>query len=285
MSPPEDGLPPLREVIARLHLSARKSLGQNYILDFNLLRRIALAGGPLVGVHVLEVGPGPGGLTRALLQSGAQTVTVIERDERFRPALEEIAARYPDRLRMIFADALTVPFGEIAVPGSRVIANLPYNIATRLLVQWLGEAPWPPWYERLLLMLQREVAERLTAAPGNKAYGRLSVLAQWRARARSVLHLPPRAFTPPPKVSSTLLEIVPRPVASQDFAPAHLERLTAAAFGQRRKMLRRALRGLVADPDALLANAGIAPQQRAEMLQVADFTTLAAALARLEAQG
>lgn len=282
MSQQTDGLPPLREVIARLQLSARKSMGQNYILDFNILRRIAVAGGPLAGVHVVEVGPGPGGLTRALFMEGAETVTVIERDDRFRPVHDEIAQRYPGRLKAVFADALDVSFQDIAHPGTRVIANLPYNLATQLLVGWLGTAQWPPWYGKLVLMFQREVAERITAGPGTKNYGRLAVLAQWRAEVRPVLQLRPQVFTPPPKVASTLVKIVPRASPEKGFTVEHLEKLTKAAFGQRRKMLRSSLRQITSRPEDLLAAAGISPDLRAETLRIEEFARLARALALAE---
>ena len=272
-----DDLPPLREVIKRHELRAKKSLGQNFLLDLNLTARIARAGGPFDGVNVLEVGPGPGGLTRALIAQGARVVA-IERDERAIAALGEIAARYPDRLTVTAGDALTFdPRPHLTAPA-RVIANLPYNIATALLVQWLTAEPWPPWYDRLVLMFQREVALRITAAPGSKAYGRLSVLAGWRTRARMLFDIAPSAFVPPPKVTSSLIELVPReqPLAC---VSGLLQRVTEAAFGQRRKMLRQSLKSLGGDPLELLAATGIAPTERAEDIPVEGFVALARALA------
>lgn len=279
MSTP-DGLPPLREVIAALGLSARKSLGQNFILDLNLTRRIARAAGPLDGATVLEIGPGPGGLTRALLLEGAARVVAIERDRRCRPALEAIAAHYPGRLELIEGDALDVNQQALvkdAPQPVKVVANLPYSVATPLLVGWLSAAPWPPWYEVLCLMFQREVAERLVAAPGGKAYGRISVLAQWRCRVRLAFTLPPAAFTPPPKVSSAVVMLHPRPTPVPACRLASLEAVTGAAFGQRRKMMRASLARLTPDPGALLAEASIDPTARAEQLSVDDFARLARA--------
>ena len=273
-----DGLPPLRDVIAALGLRAKKSLGQNFILDLNLTRRIARAAGPLDGRTVLEVGPGPGGLTRALLMEGAARIVAIERDERCRPALEAIARRYPGRLEVHFADALDADFASLvgATNGKAVIAaNLPYGVATLLLVGWLETEPWPPWFDRMVLMFQKEVAERIVAEPGTKAYGRLSVIAQWRTRARILLTLPREAFTPPPKVASAVVELVPRPELAPAANARVLGRVTAAAFGQRRKMLRVSLKQLVPDPEALLAAAGISGELRAEDLSVKDFARLA----------
>jgi len=269
-----DALPPLREVIRRHELSARKSLGQNFLLDLNLTGRIARAAGPLDGVTVLEVGPGPGGLTRALLAEGANVVAV-ERDQRAIAALGEIAAHYPSRLRVIEGDALT--FDAMSHLGSgpvRVVANLPYNIATALLVSWLTVEPWPPWYDRLVLMFQREVAERIVAKPGSKTYGRLSVLAGWRTEAKMLFDIAPSAFVPPPKVTSSLVQLVPRiaPLACDRRA---LERVTEAAFGQRRKMLRQSLKQLGVDPIPLLERAGLDPTARAEDITVQSFVALA----------
>jgi len=269
-----DALPPLREVIRRHELSARKSLGQNFLLDLNLTGRIARAAGPLDGVTVLEVGPGPGGLTRALLAEGANVVAV-ERDQRAIAALGEIAAHYPSRLRVIEGDALT--FDAMSHLGSgpvRVVANLPYNIATALLVSWLTVEPWPPWYDRLVLMFQREVAERIVAKPGSKTYGRLSVLAGWRTEAKMLFDIAPSAFVPPPKVTSSLVQLVPRiaPLACDRRA---LERVTEAAFGQRRKMLRQSLKQLGVDPIPLLERAGLDPTARAEDIPVQGFVALA----------
>jgi len=269
-----DALPPLREVIRRHELSARKSLGQNFLLDLNLTGRIARAAGPLDGVTVLEVGPGPGGLTRALLAEGANVVAV-ERDQRAIAALGEIAAHYPSRLRVIEGDALTFDaMSHLGTGPVRVVANLPYNIATALLVSWLTVEPWPPWYDRLVLMFQREVAERIVARPGSKSYGRLSVLAGWRTEAKILFDIAPSAFVPPPKVTSSLVQLVPRtaPLACDRRA---LERVTEAAFGQRRKMLRQSLKQLGVDPLPLLERAGLDPTARAEDIPVQGFVALA----------
>ena len=269
-----DGLPPLREVIARHGLAARKSLGQNFLLDLNLTARIARAAAPLAETEVVEVGPGPGGLTRALLAGGAKRVIAIERDARCLAALEEIAARWPGRLEVIEGDALEVDPRERLTGPAQIVSNLPYNIGTALFTRWMGGAGWPPWWTRLTLMFQKEVAERITARPGDKAYGRLAVLAGWRAEARIALTLPARAFTPPPKVSSAVVSIAPAaPVAPVD--PASLERVAAAAFGQRRKMLRQSLKSL-GDAEALLAAAGIDGVRRAETLSIEEFCRLAA---------
>jgi 16S rRNA (adenine1518-N6/adenine1519-N6)-dimethyltransferase len=273
----DDGLPPLREAIKRHGLRARKTLGQNFLLDLNLTNRIARAAGPYVGVTVIEIGPGPGGLTRALLAQGAKVVAV-ERDERAIAALEEIAARYPDRLTIVAGDALDFnPCPHVQGRTARVVANLPYNIATALLVAWLTVEPWPPWYDRLVLMFQREVAERITAQPGSKNYGRLSVLAGWRTRARILFDVDRAAFVPAPNVTSSLVELIPRiePLACDADA---LARVTEAAFGQRRKMLRQSLKSLGGDPLARLAAAGIAPTARAETIPVEGFVRLARTL-------
>jgi 16S rRNA (adenine1518-N6/adenine1519-N6)-dimethyltransferase len=269
-----DDLPPLRETIRRHGLSARKSLGQNFLLDLNLTGRIARAAGPFAGVTVVEVGPGPGGLTRALLAQGAPRVIAIERDERAVAALEEIAARYPGRLVIVAGDALTFDVRPMLDGPARVVANLPYNIATALLVGWLTTEPWPPWYDRLTLMFQREVAERIVAKPGSKTYGRLSVLTGWRAEAKILFDIAPSAFVPPPKVTSSLVQFVPRatPLACEVRT---LERVTAAAFGQRRKMLRQSLRALGRDPIPLLEKAGLDPTARAEDIPVEGFVALA----------
>jgi 16S rRNA (adenine1518-N6/adenine1519-N6)-dimethyltransferase len=275
-----DDLPPLREVIRRHELRAKKSLGQNFLLDLNLTARIARAAGPFEGVSVLEIGPGPGGLTRALLAQGAR-VLAVERDQRAIAALGEIAARYPGRLDVIEGDALTFEARSRLAAPARVVANLPYNIATALLVQWLTVEPWPPWYDRLVLMFQREVALRITAAPGSKTYGRLSVLAGWRSQARILFDVAPTAFVPPPKVTSSLVELIPRaePLACASRA---LQRVTEAAFGQRRKMLRQSLKSLGGDPIALLGAAAIAPTARAEDIAVEGFVALARAFAARE---
>lgn len=275
---PVDDLPPLREVIARHGIAAKKSLGQNFLLDLNLTSRIARAAGDLTGTTVIEVGPGPGGLTRALLAEGAKRVIAIERDDRCIAALEEIAARYPGRLTIVAADALSCDMAALADGETAVVANLPYNIATPLLVGWLKAEPWPPWYGALTLMFQREVAERIVALPGSKTYGRLSVLAGWRTEAEILFEIPPRAFTPPPKVTSSVVQLTPR-AAPLPCHPAVLEKATAAAFGQRRKMLRQSLKSLGHDPAILLAAAGIDGTRRAEEIDVAGFVALANAAA------
>jgi 16S rRNA (adenine1518-N6/adenine1519-N6)-dimethyltransferase len=272
-----DDLPPLREVIHRHGLRAKKSLGQNFLLDLNLTARIARAAGPLDGVDVVEIGPGPGGLTRALLAAGARRVIAVERDERALAALAEIATRYPDRLEIVAGDALDFdPRPRLGGAPARVVANLPYNIATALLVSWLTLEPWPPWYDRLVLMFQREVAERIVAGPGSRSYGRLSVLAGWRAEARRLFDVAGSAFVPPPKVTSTLVSLLPRaaPLPCERHA---LERVTQAAFGQRRKMLRQSLKSLGSDPLPLLEAAEIEPTARAEDIPVAGFVALARA--------
>jgi 16S rRNA (adenine1518-N6/adenine1519-N6)-dimethyltransferase len=276
---PVDDLPPLRDVIRRHDLRAKKSLGQNFLLDLNLTARIARAAGPLEGVDIVEIGPGPGGLTRALLAQGARRVIAVERDDRAIGALEEIAARYPGRLDIVAGDALNFdPHPHVGGAPARIVANLPYNIATALLVAWLTLDSWPPWYDRLVLMFQREVAERIVALPGSKTYGRLSVLAGWRSEARILFDIAPTAFVPPPNVTSSLVSLVPRksPLACERRA---LERVTEAAFGQRRKMLRQSLKSLGIDPLALLAAAGIEPTARAEEIPVAGFVALARAFA------
>lgn len=280
-----DDLPPLREVIRRHALAARKSLGQNFLLDLNLTARIARAAGPLEGATVVEIGPGPGGLTRALLAEGAKRVIAVERDPRAIAALAEIAARYPQRLTIIEGDALAQDLAALieGARPARIVANLPYNIATALLVGWLSLEPWPPWYDMLVLMFQREVAERIVAAPGSKSYGRLAVLAQWRTEPRILFDVAPQAFVPPPKVTSSLVKFMPRP-APAACARAALEQVTAAAFGQRRKMLRQSLKSLGGDPLALLAETGIEPTARAEDIPVAGFVALANAWVRLRAK-
>ena len=275
----DDGLPPLREVVAAHGLAARKALGQNFIFDLNLTGRIARAAGPLAGVRVVEVGPGPGGLTRALLAEGADVVA-IERDERCLAALAQVAARYPGRLKVVADDALGTDFAALATPGRpcRVCANLPYNIATALLVGWLEAESWPPWFDRLTLMFQREVAERIVATPAERsAYGRLGVLANWRCATRILFDVPRQSFVPPPNVTSSVVELVPRPSPLPCEVPA-LSAVTHAAFGQRRKMLRQSLRPLGADPTALLEAAEIEPTRRAEEIDVAGFVRLARAL-------
>lgn len=269
-----DDLPPLRDVIARYGLRAIKSLGQNFLLDLNLTARIARAAGDLRAVTVIEVGPGPGGLTRALLAAGAKHVIAIERDRRCVLALDEIASRYPRRLTVVESDALKTDLAALAEPPVRVVANLPYNIATPLLVGWLRAEPWPPFYDCLVLMFQHEVAERIVARPGSKTYGRLSVLAGWRTQAELLFDVDPRAFTPQPKVVSSVVRLTPRvaPLACDAVA---LERVTAAAFGQRRKMLRQALKALGRDTPELLDAAKIDGTKRAEEIDVTGFVALA----------
>jgi 16S rRNA (adenine1518-N6/adenine1519-N6)-dimethyltransferase len=274
-----DDLPPLREVIAQHGIAARKSLGQNFLLDLNLTARIARAAGDLRGCDVLEIGPGPGGLTRGLLAEGARHVLAIEKDPRCIPALEQIAAAYPGRLTVIAGDALGIDPRDRLTPPIRVCANLPYNVGTELLVRWLTPPQWPPFWTSLTLMFQREVAERIVARPGSKAWGRLAILAQWRCEARIVLDLPPQAFTPPPSVSSAVVHLTALPAPRHPADPAMLSRVVAAGFGQRRKMLRAALRGLAPDIERHLAAAGIAPTERAEQVDIARFCALARSLA------
>jgi 16S rRNA (adenine1518-N6/adenine1519-N6)-dimethyltransferase len=270
-----DGLPPLREVIAAHGLSARKALGQNFLMDLNLTSKIARRAGDLAGSDILEIGPGPGGLTRALLMEGARHVVAIERDQRCLAALAEIAAAWPGRLTVLPGDALAIDPRPHLAPPVRVVANLPYNVGTELLVRWLTPAEWPPFWASLTLMFQKEVAERIVAAPGSKAYGRLSILAQWRTDARIAFEIPPRAFTPPPKVTSAVvhLERLEHPRFPADAAT--LSAVVALAFGQRRKMLRASLRPLGGDVEALLAAAGIAPTDRAEQVSLEAFCRLA----------
>lgn len=269
-----DGLPPLRVVAERHGLLARKSLGQHFIFDLNLTRRIAEAAGDLGAGTTIEVGPGPGGLTRGLLAAGAARVIAIERDARFLPVLGEIAAAYPGRLEVIEADALAVDIAALGIAPRRIIANLPYNVGTPLLIDWLGH---PTAFVSLTLMLQKEVVERIVAAPASEAYGRLAVAAQWHWTARRLFDVPASAFVPPPKVASAIVRLEPR---AAPLAPAPREMLTrvvAAAFGQRRKMLRSALRSLGRDPLPLLAAAGIEPTLRAETLPIEAFCALARA--------
>ncbi|PZN95298.1 MAG: 16S rRNA (adenine(1518)-N(6)/adenine(1519)-N(6))-dimethyltransferase [Alphaproteobacteria bacterium] len=268
-------LPPLREVIARHGLAAKKSLGQNFLFDGNLLDRIARVPGPLAGQTVYEVGPGPGGLTRALLRAGA-TVVAVERDTRALPALAELADAAEGRLTVIEGNAMDIEPLTLVGGGAHIVANLPYNIGTALLTGWLGGEAWPPWWASLTLMFQKEVAQRLVAEPGSGAYGRLSVLAQWRTTAKIAFTLPPRAFVPAPKVDSAVVHLVPRaPMAGA--SAARLAQLTAAAFGQRRKMLRASLRGMPGALEAMVAE-GISPEARAETVPVAAFARAAARL-------
>ncbi|WP_071674958.1 16S rRNA (adenine(1518)-N(6)/adenine(1519)-N(6))-dimethyltransferase RsmA [Nioella nitratireducens] len=270
-----DGLPPLREVIASHGLSARKALGQNFLLDLNLTAKIARAAGELTGADVLEVGPGPGGLTRGLLAEGARRVVAIEKDARCLPALAEIAAAYPGRLEVLNADALDVDWAAHLTPPIKVVANLPYNVGTELLVRWLTPKVWPPQWQSLTLMFQREVAERIVAQPGGKAYGRLAVLAQWRCDAKIVLGLPPEAFTPPPKVRSAVVHLAALPAPRFEAEPKVLERVVAAGFNQRRKMLRAALKGVAPDIEDRILAAGLTPTDRAEQVSIEGFCALA----------
>jgi 16S rRNA (adenine1518-N6/adenine1519-N6)-dimethyltransferase len=283
-----DGLPPLREVVARHGLDARKALGQNFLFDLNLTGRIARAAGPLENATIVEIGPGPGGLTRALLSKGAAKVIAIERDARCLPALAEIAAHYPGRLDVVEGDALALdPAALLREKGAggpaRICANLPYNVATALLTRWLEAEPWPSIVDRYVLMFQREVAQRIVATPKERAdYGRLAALCGWRTRARILFDVAPAAFTPPPKVTSSVVELVPNP--SPLPCDARLfSRVTQAAFGQRRKMLRQSLKALGVEPLALLEAAGIEPTRRAEEVEIAGFAALARALAQMEA--
>ncbi|WP_281967972.1 16S rRNA (adenine(1518)-N(6)/adenine(1519)-N(6))-dimethyltransferase RsmA [Roseovarius nanhaiticus] len=273
-----DALPPLRQVIAAHDLSARKSLGQNFLLDLNLTAKIARQAGDLTECDVLEIGPGPGGLTRGLLSEGARRVLAIEKDPRCQPALNEIAEANPGRLTVVIGDALTVDPLQHLTPPIRVAANLPYNVGTELLVRWLTPDTWPPFWQSLTLMFQREVAERIVATPGSKAYGRLALLAQWRAEPRIVMHLPPEAFSPPPKVSSAVVHLTALPQPRYPAQPKLLERVVAMAFNQRRKMLRAALKGLAPDIEDRLIASGIQPTDRAETVGLEQFCALARTL-------
>jgi len=268
------GPEPLRDVIARHGLQASKALGQNFILDRQLLARIAAIPGNIAGETIYEVGPGPGGLTRALLERGARVVAV-ERDRRFAPALAELAEEFPGRLELVEADALKVDEEQLVGRGARVVSNLPYNVGTALLLRWLS-GPWPPWWQSLTLMFQKEVAERIVARPGGEAYGRLSILAQWRSEARIATHINRSAFVPPPKVASAVVHLRPGE-APEGVDPARLEKLTEAAFGQRRKMLRSSLKKIPGAIEAL-ERLGIDPRRRAETLGVADYVELARTL-------
>ncbi|WP_164658668.1 16S rRNA (adenine(1518)-N(6)/adenine(1519)-N(6))-dimethyltransferase RsmA [Tropicibacter sp. Alg240-R139] len=270
-----DNLPPLREVIANHQLSARKSLGQNFLLDLNLTAKIARQAGDLSDCDVLEIGPGPGGLTRGLLSEGARKVLALEKDTRCMPALQEIAEAYPGRLEVINGDALEINPLTHLTPPIRIAANLPYNVGTELLVRWLTPPEWPPFWQSLTLMFQREVAERIVAQPGSKAYGRLAILSQWRSDARIVLSLPPGAFTPPPKVSSAVVHLTALPEPRFPADAAILSRVVAAAFNQRRKMLRAALKGVTPGIEDHLIAAGIKPTQRAEEVSLEAFCALA----------
>lgn len=270
----DDPLPPLREVIEQHGLWAKKSLGQNFLLDLNLTRKIARAAGPLADCDVLEIGPGPGGLTRALLMEGARKVVAVERDGRCLAALADVSNAFAGRLTVLEGDALELDPRPALTRPVRVVANLPYNIGTELLVRWLTPIDWPPYWQSLTLMFQKEVAERITARPGGKAYGRLAVLAQWRCEARIVLELPARAFTPPPKVNSAVVHLTALPEPRFPADPGHLSQLVAAAFNQRRKMLRTSLKGLRPDAEACIVQAGIDPTARAETISIEEFCRL-----------
>lgn len=274
-----DGLPPLREVINTHGLIAKKQLGQNFLLDLNLTAKIARAAGDLTGADVLEVGPGPGGLTRGLLAEGARRVLAVEKDERCLPALDQIAAAYPGRLQVIHGDALAVDVLAHLTPPIKIVANLPYNVGTELLVRWLTPRNWPPFWDSLTLMFQKEVAERIVAQPGSKAYGRLAILAQWRAEAKIVMTLPPEAFVPAPKVHSAVVRLTALPEPRYPADAAILSRVVAAGFNQRRKMLRASLKGVAPDIEAKLDAAGIAPTARAEEISLERFCALARVIA------
>ncbi|MDR0810215.1 MAG: 16S rRNA (adenine(1518)-N(6)/adenine(1519)-N(6))-dimethyltransferase RsmA [Gemmobacter sp.] len=275
-----DGLPPLREVIRAHDLVARKQLGQNFLLDLNLTAKIARQAGDLSGCDVLEVGPGPGGLTRGLLAEGARRVLAVEKDARCLPALAEIQAAAPGRLEVIHGDALEVDVLTHLTPPIRVVANLPYNIGTELLIRWLTPAAWPPFWESLTLMFQKEVAERIVAMPRSAHYGRLALLAQWRCEARIAMVLPPEAFTPAPKVHSAVVHLTRLPDPRFPADEKVLSRVTAMAFNQRRKMLRASLKGLGPDIEARLEAVGIAPTARAEEIGLEQFCALARDVAR-----
>jgi 16S rRNA (adenine1518-N6/adenine1519-N6)-dimethyltransferase len=270
-----DDLPPLRDVIKQHALSARKSLGQNFLLDLNLTARIARAAAPLENATIIEVGPGPGGLTRALLALGAKRVIAVERDERALAALEDISKRYPGRLEIVSGDATTFdPRPLLGSERARIVANLPYNIATSLLIDWLSIEPWPPWYDMMVLMFQREVAERIVARENDEAYGRLAVLSNWRAETKILFDISPAAFVPQPKVTSSVVRLVPR-TAPEPCDRKVLEQVAAAAFGQRRKMLRQSLKSLGVDPARLAAAAEVDPTRRAETIPVSGFVAMA----------
>lgn len=270
-----DGLPPLREVIASHGLAARKSLGQNFLCDLNLTRRIARAAAPLDNCQVVEIGSGPGGLTRALLAEGANELVAVETDERAIPALLEIAGHYPGSLTVLGQDALTLDWRQVLKQPAKIVANLPYNIGTALLLQWLYMEPWPPPFSSLTLMFQKEVAQRIVAKPGGNAYGRLSVLCQWRCAVARLFDVNRAAFTPSPKVTSSIVQLHPRPAPIVSCQLRSLEAVTAAAFGQRRKMLRSSLKNVFPHPEAVLANLGYDGARRAEELPVEAFARLA----------
>ncbi|CEG08261.1 Ribosomal RNA small subunit methyltransferase A [Afipia felis] len=277
-----DDLPPLREVIRKYDLAPRKSLGQNFLFDLNLTARVARAAGSLDDATVIEIGPGPGGLTRALLATGAKRVIAVERDDRAIPALEDIARHYPGRLEIVHGDAIDFdPTTMLDGARARIVANLPYNIATLLLTGWLTSEPWPPWFDMMVLMFQREVAERIVAQENDDAYGRLGVLANWRTETKILFDIAPGAFVPPPKVTSSVVRLVPRaePLPCPRRA---LEQVAAAAFNQRRKMLRQSLKPLGVDPALLTEAAGIDPTRRAETVSIAGFVAMANRLSELK---
>lgn len=275
-----DTLPPLRDVIETHGIAARKSLGQNFLLDLNLTAKIARQAGDLTACDVLEIGPGPGGLTRGLLAEGARRVLAIEKDTRCMPALAEISEAYPGRLDVINGDALDIDPLAHLTPPIRVAANLPYNVGTELLVRWLTPKTWPPFWDSLTLMFQKEVAERITAQPGSKAYGRLAILSQWRTDAKIVIHLPPGAFTPPPKVSSAVVHLKALPAPRYEADAGVLSKVVAAAFNQRRKMLRSSLKNVAPDMEDRLIAAGIKPTDRAEVVPLEAFCALAREVAK-----
>ena len=269
-------LPPLRSVIKEFGLGANKALGQHFLLDPNLTEKIARAAGPLDNGVTFEIGPGPGGLTRSLLAQNAAKVVVIEKDRRFLPALAQLSNAFPNRLEIVEGDAMTIDESSWANQGAaRIVSNLPYNIGTPLLLKWLRLDPWPPWYASLTLMFQKEVAERIVAQPGSKSYGRLSVISQWRCTVSRCFDVPARAFTPPPKVDSSVLLLTPNADSVDAALLKSLETVTAAAFGQRRKMLRASLKPIFPDTQYVLRSLDIDPTERAEQLSVGDFLRLA----------
>ncbi len=280
-----DGLPPLREVIRAHDLVAKKQLGQNFLLDLNLTSKIARAAGDLKGFDVLEVGPGPGGLTRGLLAEGARRVLAVEKDPRCLPALAEISAHYPDRLEVINGDAMEINALDHLTPPIKIAANLPYNVGTELLVRWLTPAVWPPVWSSLTLMFQREVAERIVAKVGDNHYGRLALLAQWRCDAKIVMSLPPEAFTPAPKVHSAVVHLTALPAPRFEADARTLNQVVAAGFNQRRKMLRASLKSLAPNMEALIEEAGIRPTERAEQVTLEQFCALARIVERERAAG
>ena len=278
-----DGLPPLRDVIASYDLVAKRQLGQNFLLDLNLTAKIARLAGDLAGSDVLEIGPGPGGLTRGLLVEGARRVVAVEKDPRCIAALQEISAAYPSRLEVVEGDAMQIDMAALLSPPVRIAANLPYNVGTELLIRWLTPKIWPPFWTSMTLMFQREVALRITAKPGDDHYGRLAILCQWRSDAKIVMHLPPEAFTPAPKVHSAVVHLTRLEAPRFPADAKTLQRVVAAAFGQRRKMLRSSLKPLGGDLEALLKVADIPPTARAEEIDLQRFCALARAVAERDA--